>query len=709
MTNQKKKKFLTQITLIILSLMMLVQGVTAHAVELPSEEATTNYENEYLEDDDNFYYPSLEDENDNEDSDEPLSEDDSDDSDLLIENDEEDENEADILGLSETLSTSQTTTVRETGVTRQTVTFRRGPGTSYATIRSVRGNTNLRITGRNGSWYRVVIDGTTGWVRRASVARTRQNAVVITNNAHVRAGRGSSYSSLTRLPRGHRVTVSRRTGDWSRVTTGGHTGWIRNSDLRTGDAMRPGRTTASNVPVYSRPRTDSDIRERLPLHTNLLIIQRTESSDGWSQIRISHNGGTLNGWVRTSQIETRAYNRRTNRNGTLRSGPSSQFGSIRNVPSNTTVTVRSRVGNWYHVHYSLNGNRQYGWLSRDNFARVNLGGGGSTTVGAAGRNPTWGTTYGATTLRRGSGTSHAAIRTIAHETLIGTIHRRSGDWLEITYRHLDSRAQLIRTYRGWVHHDSMRIETHAPVLTANTGRTNTATDLRRGAGSSYNVIRRLNNNSNVTVLRQSGAWLQVRSGQDEGWVREYHVNSTFGGTTNISSQLRSGPGRNYSATRRLGSGHNVTILRQRGEWLNISFDGQTDWIHSTYVNIRLHQGSVPNVTNRIGSQTNTVNLSNETGLRIVVPTRRTIGSGRQFNHMEGIRAEHVAANGTVTNLPITWHANSFSWRFTHNNVTFTVELDGIMDNITPGTYERTVVIRRGNSIRARADQTVVVR
>jgi len=707
MNSRKKIKFFKQLIFIILALVLLVQGplgtASIYALELP-QGRTSNERGSFDENEDMTYppfydegeydndydatYPPLVDENNDAESDLPIEGD--------GDYDDELEAEIEIERAIEGLSSSQITTVRETGVTRRTATFRRGPGTGYATIRSIRGNTNVRITGRNGDWYRVVIDGTTGWLRRTSVARTRQIAVVTTDNAHVRSGRGSSYTSLTRLPRGHRVTVTRRTGDWSRVTANGHTGWIRNSDLRTGDAMRPGRTTGNNVPVYSRPRTDSEIRERLPRHTNLMIIQRTESSDGWTQIRISHNGGTLNGWVRTSQIETRAYNRRTNRNGALRTGPGSGFQSIRTVPSNTTVTVRSRVGNWYHVHYSLNGNRQYGWLSRDNFARVSLG---SNIVGDAGLNPTWGVTYGRAQLRRGAGTNHDVIKNIADATLIANIRRRSGVWLEVTYS----------GQTGWIHHDSIRIETHTPVVRTNSGRTNTATDLRNGAGNSYSVIRRLNNNSNVTVLRQSGAWLRIRAGNDEGWVREYHVNSTSAATTNISAQLRSGPGNSYSRTRRLPSGINVTILRQRGQWLNISVEGQTDWIHMLYVNMRSFEASVPNVTNRLDSQVNTVNVSNETGLRLVVPRRRTIGVGNAFDVLEGVRVEHVASNGTVTRLPLTWHDSSWTWRFTHDNTTFTVAIEGIMDNLTPGTYERAVTVSRGNAVRARGSQTVVVR
>ncbi|MCL1989794.1 MAG: SH3 domain-containing protein [Defluviitaleaceae bacterium] len=269
-------------------------------------------------------------------------------------------------------TTHQITTVRETGVTRRTATFRQGPGAHYTSIRSIRGNTNVRVTGRSGEWYRVVIDGTTGWLRRSAVARTRQHAVVTTNNAHVRTGRGGNYSSLTQLPRGHRVIIMRRTENWSRVTTNGHTGWIRNSDLRTGNAMRPGRTRINNVQVHARPRADSEIRHRLPQHTNLMIIQHTYSADGWSQVRISHQGGTLNGWVRSSQVETRAFNRRTNQNGILRSGPGVHFRNLRTVSTNTTVTVRMRAGNWYHIHFYVNGQRIYGWLNRENFSRVTL-------------------------------------------------------------------------------------------------------------------------------------------------------------------------------------------------------------------------------------------------------------------------------------------------------------------------------------------------
>ena len=380
-----------KVTLLMLAIVMLLQGsLTAFATESTSDiYAEEEYGDEFDDEWDDSYgdfaddyipdgwydpeYGTVETDelpaNDELPADDELLADDELPADVEAEDNEFEDIHADeIIETSERSANHQISTIRQTGVTRRTATFRRGPGAGYATIRSVSGNTNLRITGRTGSWYRVVVSGTTGWLRRSAVARTRQNAVVITNNAHVRAGRGTGYRSLTRLPRGQRVTVRRRTGNWSRINIHGHTGWIRNSDLRTTNAMRPGRTTVDNVAVHTRPRSNSNVRLTLPRHAPVMIVQRT--TDGWSQIRLHRHRRTVHGWVRTSQVENRVHSRRLIRNGALRGGPGTNFSRIRTIPGNTSVTVRSRSGNWYHVHVNIGGHRHYGWLHRNNLPGI---------------------------------------------------------------------------------------------------------------------------------------------------------------------------------------------------------------------------------------------------------------------------------------------------------------------------------------------------
>lgn len=256
------------------------------------------------------------------------------------------------------------------GITRRNASFREGPGAGFNEISVVKGSTNVRITGRSGVWFRVIVNGTTGWMRQTAVLRTRPNAVVTTDNAAVRAGRGDSYRVLTRAPRASRVRVQRRSAHWSRITINGQTGWIRNRDLAIDNAMRPGRTIANNVRVHTRPNGESAVRRSLPRHTQLMIIQRT--TDGWSQVQIRHNGGTFHGWARTNELELRVHTRRMAENGVLRSGPGTNFNSLRVIPRNTNVTVRSRVGNWYHVHLYINGRKVYGWQHHNNLQRLTL-------------------------------------------------------------------------------------------------------------------------------------------------------------------------------------------------------------------------------------------------------------------------------------------------------------------------------------------------
>jgi len=589
---------------------------------------------------------------------------------------------------------TQTTTLRQTGVVVRNTNFRRGAGTNHEVIRSLSANTNVRITGRRGDWYRVRHDGTTGWVSRNNVVRTRPVAVVTGANVPVRNGRANDARILTRAATGTRLVVTERTDNWARVTVNGHTGWIRINQINIANGSRPGIITANNVNVHTRPDSGSNVRRRLPQDARVMILQRTTS--GWAQIRITHGNGTFNGWVRTSSVSNQALTRRTTRQTALRTRPNGEASRIATLGTNQQVTLLARAGSWGHVRVRINNTNRYGWVRMANLNNMTLPA-QPLDIGSAARNPTWGVTAGSATLRSGAGSGHSVLRTIPTETVL-IIDRRSGEWLRTTFQGTT----------GWIHHDSIRVGTAAANNTTRRGRVNTATDLRQGAGTNHATIRRLSNGNSVTVLRQSGNWLQIRAGQDEGWVREYHVDTLGSGHTSIRTALRNGPGTSYSANRHISAGHTVTILRQDGGWLRVRFDGQLGWVYARDVNLTTAPG-LSTARSQVGTTTRTVNVSGEAGLRIVVPTRRTLAAGDGFDHLEGARVEHVASNGTITQIPITLHQNGWSWNFTHNGTTFTVNMEGILDNLTPGTYDRSVVVRRGNSVVARAAQRIVVR
>ena len=266
---------------------------------------------------------------------------------------------------------STITSMRHNGVMRRTTTLRSGPSSSYANRGEISGNTNVRITGRSGNFYRIDLDGSVRWVRQTAVARTRQNAIV-TQNTRVRDGRSSSANSLTRVRSGDRLTIERNTGSWSRVTVNGQTGWIRNRYIAVENAARPGRTTVGGVRVHRRPNSDSSVRHTLPRGAQLMIVQRTSSSDGWTQIRIRHHGGTLNGWVRSDQIERQNYRLNVMGQSALRAEPSGSATRVATLPHGTNVSVRGRAGSRYFVRATVSGRSVEGWIHRDNLTRLPL-------------------------------------------------------------------------------------------------------------------------------------------------------------------------------------------------------------------------------------------------------------------------------------------------------------------------------------------------
>ena len=128
--------------------------------------------------------------------------------------------------------TNQIRTIVQPGRTRYRTAFRRGPGTGFGTIRTLRNNTSFQVLGRRGNWLRVRIGNQTGWIGRSAArsipaARTR-------HQAHLRQGPGNSFArtSSNSIGRNARVTVLARQGGWSRIRVGNRTGWVRTNQLR---------------------------------------------------------------------------------------------------------------------------------------------------------------------------------------------------------------------------------------------------------------------------------------------------------------------------------------------------------------------------------------------------------------------------------------------------------------------------------------------
>lgn len=114
-------------------------------------------------------------------------------------------------------------------VTGKGVNVRKGPGSGYAKVTSLASGSKLRIWSQSGNWYFVTTaSGKDGWISKTYVKLTY--AAVTT--ARVNFRQSINGKLIRTLPVGTNVTVQSISGTWSKVKVGTTTGWLFSKYLK---------------------------------------------------------------------------------------------------------------------------------------------------------------------------------------------------------------------------------------------------------------------------------------------------------------------------------------------------------------------------------------------------------------------------------------------------------------------------------------------
>lgn len=165
----------------------------------------------------------------------------------------------------------------------------------------------------------------------------------------------------------------------------------------------------------------------------------------------------------------------------------------------------------------------------------------------------------------------------------------SGSWRKIKY---DSKV-------GYVHRDYISSGTS---ISSNEKYVNTPSGLnvRKGPSTSYSVITTLANGTKVDVLTTSGGWSKITNGSITGYVSNQYLSSSpsAGNTSNnnsnetsttkyvesnISLNVRKGPGTGYSIVTTLSGGTKVTVKSTENGWSKIVVGNTTGYVSSEYL------------------------------------------------------------------------------------------------------------------------------
>lgn len=127
--------------------------------------------------------------------------------------------------------------------------------------------------------------------------------------------------------------------------------------------------------------------------------------------------------------------------------------------------------------------------------------------------------------------------------------------------------------------------------------TGNSVNFRKGPGTNYNSIGKLNKGDRVEYLETVGSWIKVKYNSNEGFVHSNYI-STSSNTgesnedTSVKSEkqvtgnrvnFRKGPGTSYSIITSLNKGTKVGYISENNGWAKISYNGNIGYMSTNYL------------------------------------------------------------------------------------------------------------------------------
>ncbi|CEN79520.1 C40 family peptidase [Paraclostridium sordellii] len=127
--------------------------------------------------------------------------------------------------------------------------------------------------------------------------------------------------------------------------------------------------------------------------------------------------------------------------------------------------------------------------------------------------------------------------------------------------------------------------------------TGNSVNFRKGPGTNYNSIGKLNKGDRVEYLETVGSWIKVKYNSTEGFVHSNYISTSSNtgesnGDTSVKSEklvtgnrvnFRKGPGTNYSIITSLNKGTKVGYISESNGWTKVNYNGTIGYMSSNYL------------------------------------------------------------------------------------------------------------------------------
>ncbi len=502
----------------------------------------------------------------------------------------------------------------QTAKTTDYVNLREGAGTSYDVIFTIPKGSTVTVldSTSNKNWVKVqTSSGTQGWCSREyleiSTDSDSGSGITATTTAalNLRKGAGTSYDVILTMPKGSTVTILDNSNkDWAKVkTSSGEQGWCSkeylqySSDSGSSSSSKQTAKTTDYLNLRKGAGTSYDVILTIPKGSTVTVLDST-SNKAWAKVRTSAG---VEGWCSKEYLQF-SENSSSGNSGSsltakttdylnLRKGAGLEYDVIMTLAKGTTVTVLDNSKkDWAKVQTSSG---TQGWCSKE---YLQIGASSTPTPTPA---PTASPTGKARTtdylnLRKGPGTSYGVILTMEKGITVTVLDNTSNkDWAKV---------RMSSGTEGWCSKEYLSFSDEEKPETTVTAKTTDYLNLRKGAGTSYDVILTIPKGSTVTVLDKTSNkdWAKVRTSSGvEGWCSKEYLQfsdgSSSGGSTESPSEeyvqtitavnFRTGPGTDYSVIRTLPTGTVLTVVSTSNpDWIQVEdSNGTKGYVSSEYV------------------------------------------------------------------------------------------------------------------------------
>src|SRR5699024_5861957 len=142
----------------------------------------------------------------------------------------------------------------------------------------------VEILETSNGWHKIkTSNGTTGWVSasyisilQGSNSQSSYKATVNATSLNVRSGASTSYSVITKLPKGTVVDViERATKGWKKIkTSNGTTGWVSGQYLTSGVVNQPSTDNSTSQSSYKATVNATSLNVRSGASTSYSVITK---------------------------------------------------------------------------------------------------------------------------------------------------------------------------------------------------------------------------------------------------------------------------------------------------------------------------------------------------------------------------------------------------------------------------------------------------